>query len=98
MPTQNRSTLGKKEKLKMKVSRITLPWAGLWKYKMGWKNSGDSPRKGEGWCRKVNVNEDTTTQNENHRQMKIKNENEDQKWNEDTKMKWRSKMKWRYNN
>ena len=24
-----------------------------WKYKMGCKNPGDSPRKGEGWCRKA---------------------------------------------
>ena len=32
-------------------------------------------------------------QNEEHRQMKIKNEMEIQKWNEDTKMKWRTTTK-----
>ena len=42
-----------------------------WKYKMGCKNPGNSPRKGEGWCQKAirrttakwrsSTNEDTTT-------------------------------------
>ena len=42
-----------------------------WKYKMGCKNPGNSPYKGEGWCRKAmrrtttkwrsSTNEDTTT-------------------------------------
>ena len=63
---------------------------------MGCKNPGDSLRKGEGWRRKENVNEQQ--QNEVHQQMKIqqqnedttskmkwRQQNEDQKWNEDTK-------------
>ena len=43
---------------------------------MGCKNPGDSPRKGEGWRQKENVNEEQQ-QNEEHQQMKTQHQNED---------------------
>ena len=41
-----------------------------WKYKMGLK-TGDSPRKGEGWCQKENVNEEHWQMKNNYNKMKI---------------------------
>ena len=38
---------------------------------MGYKNPGDSPRKGKWWCQKENVNEECWQNNNN--KMKIKN-------------------------
>ena len=72
MPTQNHSARGKKitEWLKMKVSRITLRWAGL-KVLNGCKNP--AILHGRWWCRKENVNEEHW-QMKNNNKMKIKNE------------------------
>ena len=72
MPTQNHSPCGKKktEWLKMKVSRITLWWAGL-KVQNGCKNLEDSPCKCEGWCWKENVNEEHWQMKNNNNKMKI---------------------------
>ena len=62
MPTQNRSARGKKitEWLKMKVSQITLRWAGL---------------KVQNWCKnngcKGNVNEEHQQMKNNNNKMKI---------------------------
>ena len=71
MPTQGRSARGKTEWLKKWKCRESLCNGLGWKYKMGYKNPDNSPRKGEGWRRKAmrrtttkwrtSSNEDTTT-------------------------------------
>ena len=71
MPTQGRSACGKTEWLKKWKCRESLCNGLGWKYKMGYKNPDNSPRKGEGWRRKAmrrtttkwrtSSNEDTTT-------------------------------------
>ena len=83
MPTQNHSVCGKKipERLKMKVSQITLRWAGL----KVW-NVCKNPAIVHG-----RVRYDIEKQmNEELRQMKNNNKNEEQKWNEE--QHWRTKM------
>ena len=59
MPTQNRSARGKKITEKLKNESIVYHSAMGWPESIKWvKKPGDSPRKGEGWCRKANVNEE----------------------------------------
>ena len=64
MLTQDRSARGKNVMVEqMKVSRITLQWAGS---KMGSKSSGDSPQKSEVWHREENEKSNNKLKNNNY--------------------------------
>ena len=71
MPSQNRSTGGKKimEWLKIKVSRITLKWAGL-KVQNGYKNLAIVHGRVRDDVEK-NVNEEHRQKNNNNNKMKV---------------------------
>ena len=59
MPTQNRSARGKKIMEWSKNESVANHSAMGWAESTKWVSKpGDSPRKGEGWCPKENVNEE----------------------------------------